>query len=191
MKPIYTIGIDPGLLNVGLSAVEHRGPVPLIYHGHAVTTGGLKGNERFDYIYSEVGKFIDKFPTASVVCLEGYDYLGFRLVDMAEISGILKLLCHQKGRKVVSVSPSSLKKFATGNSSAGKFQIMSTYDQTNEHIADACALAEVALMYSGARTSTKRYKLEVIKQLHNPVKKTRSKNKQKGKLSKLHSDFLT
>jgi len=169
MDPITTIGIDPGLTNVGLSAVNHYGPSPVKYVGDVVVTKGLFGYPRLDYIHKRVGEFLDIHTLAKVVAIEHYDYKGFKLVEMAEISGILKLLCHQKGREVITVSPASVKKFATGRSTATKIQVMYNYQQNNEHIADACALAEIALVYSGARKTTARHKLEVIKQINKSI----------------------
>lgn len=189
METTSTIGIDPGICNVGMALVTHRGPVPLMYSGECINTKGLSGLARLDHIHRKLSIFLDYYPKVELVAIEHYDYKGFSLVEMAEVSGIIKLLCHQKNKTVITVAPSALKKFATGSSTASKIMMMGTYDEKNEHIADAMALAEVALYYSGERVTTKRSKLEVIKQLKSPPKKKR-KSKDKSGISIKNLDMV-
>jgi len=119
---------------------------------------------------------------AELVVLEGYDYKGHKLAELGEASGVIKVVCHQLGLPVLVVSPAAVKKFATGNSQASKDDIMARYGLTNEHVADAWALAEIGLVYLTGKSEL-RHELEVIKQLRSP--KSPKKPRVKTNLAKL------
>ena len=177
MTPLVTIGIDPGLTNLGLCAL--------------VFEPGVKIHEVFDLVrppkdLREGSRLALLSARAEAFCLpllaeratsklkiqaaiEGYDYKGFSTLQMAEITGCLKALLARLAIPLVVVSPSQVKKFAVGDSQADKSKIMARYQMDNEHLADARALAGVAAVYLTG-TSELRRELEVIAALRRPKK---------------------
>jgi len=157
-----TIGIDPALTNIGMVCLV-RGASFNSFGSDLVQPKNLRDLARLSYIQDQVKHFIQE-RNAELVVLEGYDYKGHNLAQLGEASGVIKLICHQLGLPVLVVSPASVKKFSTGNSNASKELVMARYGLSNEHVADARALAEIGLVYLTG-VSQFRHELEVIKQL--------------------------
>jgi len=164
MPSFSTIGIDPGLTNVGVCIRPWEGSV----FDYLIRPKALRGVERHDHIARDLEGYLREVlgegPLTGLAVIEGPDYKGFSTIPLAEINSILGLTCYRLGFKILRASPSQVKKFATGNSQADKAEIMARYGYTNEHLADARALAEIgAAVHRG--TSTIRHELEVVKRL--------------------------
>lgn len=172
---LTTIGIDASLTNTGIVVVRSPRYTDIdashfIERSTIITPKGLKGAERLLYIYEQADLFLPE--KADLAVIEDYDYKGQNLTKLGEGQGVLKLLCAGRKIKIISVAPAALKKFATGNSNATKKQMMERYDEPNEHVADAKALALVGRLFLHKK-STIRHELEVIKALTTPKKKSK------------------
>lgn len=185
--PIWrTIGIDPGLTNTGLCSIVGDPAVNTKTCDYRLVVPGrhFRAQARLDYIETQVRDFLSDHPSALVV-IEGYDYKGFSLVQMAEINGILQLAAYRAGGVVMHASPSQVKKFAAGHPQAEKEAVMRAYALDNEHLADARALAEIGQVFLSGK-STKRCELEVVYQLRHgateKAAKKKSSTKSKAKL---------
>jgi crossover junction endodeoxyribonuclease RuvC len=80
-----------------------------------------KGVERLDWLAHEV-LWQAKGNDADLVALEGFSYgsKGRAVFDIAGLGWVVRLDLHRHGIPYADVSPSSLKKYATGNGNAGK-----------------------------------------------------------------------
>ena len=111
--------------------------------------------------------------------LEGYSYDSVgRVFELGEIGGVIKVLLHESNIDYVVVPPSSLKKFATGVSSASKEDMVDACMRhgvtcADDNQADAFFLARVARAFS-QDVVDRRCEMDVIHALKNPTpKKTR------------------
>lgn len=138
MPIIKTIlGLDQSLVETGYYFDEKN-------YGTIKTKS--KGTERLLYIRNELKTIIEKFkPT--VIVTENYSFgTKGRGFYMGELGGIIKLLCHDLGIKLVIILPSHLKKFMTGKGNSKKsvmlLSIYKKYDfeTNNDNIADAFSL---------------------------------------------------
>jgi len=175
MLSYSTIGIDPGLTNVGVCILPWDGPV----FDYLIKPKALRGIERLDHIARDLEDYILDVVgpnSGGMVVIEGYDYKGFSTIPLAEVNSVLCLTCHRMGYKILRAAPAQVKKFATGNSQATKEEMMKRYGYSNEHLADARALAEIGhKMHVG--TSSIRHELEVIQKLKGEKSRSRSKIK--------------
>jgi len=177
MSTHTTMGIDPSLKNTGI-AVLFPDAYNLKPYKCVITDLGLKEGSRLQHIYSRLNEVIES-TKPDYIFMEDYNYKGHGLAQIGELYGVIKLVCTQRGIKLIMASPASVKKFATGCSQATKERMMARFKEKNEHIADAMSLAEIGRVYLGRKT-TLRHELEVVKQLKNPKtskkKTTRIKN---------------
>jgi crossover junction endodeoxyribonuclease RuvC len=87
----------------------------------------LRGAERLDYIASRVvGMAVAH--AVELVALEGYSFgsKGRAVFSIGELGGCVRLELHRAGIPFVDVSPSSLKKYATGKGNCGKDDMIET-----------------------------------------------------------------
>lgn len=160
------VGIDQSLNSTGycIQKKQVSGSTTIMIKG-TITPGKRRGSERLHYIYKSLSKIMNDccVQGKTVVCMEGYayNYRSGKVFELGEVGGIVKLLCASKGIEPVSVPPTELKKFVTGNSGASKKLMMDYTDETQDDIADAKGLSWIALELS-CRTTTERRKLEVI-----------------------------
>jgi Holliday junction resolvasome RuvABC endonuclease subunit len=103
--------------------------------------------------------------------MEGYSIESVnRPFDLGEAGGMVKLACHQHAVPLITVPPTSLKKFA-GNAKADKEGVAKLVAQKwQQHIdqndeCDAYVLAQVARALKHQEAVTVRAELEVLKKL--------------------------
>lgn len=171
-----TIGIDASLTNTGIVILDNFKNTGYMQASTVIKTGTLRGPKRLQEIWAQAYKFLEGLPFANLALIEDYNYRGQNLTSLAEGQGVLKLLCAVKNIEVITVSPASLKKFATGNSQATKKQMMKHLKESNEHIADARGLAVIGHHLLGKETMV-RHELEVLKQLSKGNQKSQVKPK--------------
>ena len=112
----------------------------------------------------------------SFAALEGYSYDSVgRVFELGEIGGVIKVLFHENNIEYVVVPPALLKKFATGNSSASKEDMVDAAKThgcvpADDNQADAFFLARIARAYVQGGV-TRRCELEVLQTLRNPSPK--------------------
>jgi Holliday junction resolvasome RuvABC endonuclease subunit len=137
---------------------------------------GARDGERLMFVKQAVAAMTNE---VSFAALEGYSYDSVgRVFELGEVGGVLKVLLHERNIEYVVVPPALLKKFATGNASASKEDMVDAAKQrgcaaADDNQADAFFLAHVARAYirGGA---PRRCELEVLHALRNPsAKKSR------------------
>ena len=86
-----------------------------------ITTGRLCGMERLDAIVRNV-QAACAATSADLLVLEGYSFgsKGRSVFDIAELGGCVRFLLYRLGIPFVDVSPSTLKKYATGKGNSPK-----------------------------------------------------------------------
>lgn len=117
----------------------------------------------------------------ALVAIEGYAYAANgRKFDIGELGGVVGLLMHDVGIKVMGVQPTQLKQFVTGNGSATKNKMMRTVAEkygvvtTCDDVADAVGLAMCAYVRLTG-DSTYRAELDVVHRINTRTKKKRIK----------------
>lgn len=82
------------------------------------------GAARLDLVRERIAGLLG--PYVDLVVLEGYAYgaRGRAAVSMGELGGVVRLLLHRRRVRWVEVSPSTLKRYATGSGSAGKDAVL-------------------------------------------------------------------
>jgi crossover junction endodeoxyribonuclease RuvC len=150
------MGIDPSLNSTGV-AVRRNGKI-LAY---CIGGGDLKGEQRLMHVRDAVASALDMYKPA-LVAYEGLA-MGFsaktsnNVLNLAELGGILKLLILERGIDILSVSPNSLKLFATGKGNAKKEEVSLalqasvgvTFSTSDQY--DAAGLLMMGEMYHGSK----------------------------------------
>jgi crossover junction endodeoxyribonuclease RuvC len=85
----------------------------------SIATGKLRGMERIDRIARQVQA---RARDVDLVVIEGYSFgsKGRSVFDIAELGGCVRFLLYRLGIPWVDVSPSTLKKYATGKGNSPK-----------------------------------------------------------------------
>lgn len=153
----FCVGIDPSLVSTGVSVCWENGKRELSRHGSQPTDGTVAARMRR---YHELtASIIRAIPTTqpTLIAIEGYAMRAKgRVCDLAEFGGILRYRLKYEAFKnqprILDVSPSTLKQFATGKGNADKkemqeavlrrFNIVCSTDE-----ADAFLLSRLALVY--------------------------------------------
>lgn len=80
------------------------------------------GPERLIEIRDQVADFIRD---ADLIVLEGYSFgsKGAGVFQTAELGGVLRVMIHERGKWLVEVAPTQLKKFATGKGNTKKEEV--------------------------------------------------------------------
>lgn len=161
------IGIDQSLNSTGVYIKSAVGDYSVLITPKKL---GLTGGARLAYIYDAVRSILEKETRCCynvVVAMEGYAYdvKDGKVFELGECGGVVKLACAFKGITPIVVPPTNVKKFATGRATATKEQVMAAVNETQNDVADAkvlCQIAEATVNKNAA--SGLRHKLEVVSQ---------------------------
>lgn len=173
------VGIDPSLTGTGIYIIDDDNEP-----WHSCLENELTGPERLVYIRNVV---MTAVYDADLVVIENYSYgSSTQAYQAGELGGLLRVMFYETGLTVLPVSPTQIKKFATGKSGAKKEIIIKEvykrwgveFDTNDE--ADAFVLAKIGQayhpdLYVEGMTA---FQKEVIDALRNPTTK---KRKQKGR----------
>lgn len=138
------LGLDLSLTGTGMAGAGWT---------QEVSPKKLRGPARLYYIECSVHRAI-LYQSPSVAAIEGYAH-GARgnNFDIGELGGVIRLLLLKCEIPFVIISPSSLKKFATGKGNADKDTMLETairkygFDGHGNNEADAFLLRTMALMH--------------------------------------------
>lgn len=166
------VGIDPSLTGFALAAATSPAACDLFEWSSHGGKADLVG-ARIDRYRSLIGRALEALAERpALILLEGYSY-GSRgsSVTLAEFGGVLRRALLDEGHPVVEVSPSELKKWATGKGNAGKPAVISalskrygrTFETDNE--ADAYGLAMMALQILGAEPAHNAAQRAIVQKL--------------------------
>lgn len=139
------IGIDQSSASTGIFST-------FTGRGETIKGEGLSGPARLDRIETKIRQTIAAERPALVV-LEGYAFESkFRREQMGEVGGVVRLAILRAGyeERHLVIPPSTLKRFATGNPSAKKSEVIAAAHAKapeawirDEHQADAFWLAQL------------------------------------------------
>jgi Holliday junction resolvasome RuvABC endonuclease subunit len=166
----FFLGIDQSLNHTGLVILDVQGNA---VDKRLIEPKKLRGVERLAFIRDAI---VSTGLPGGIkrAALEGYAYgagVG-RYFDLGEVGGLVRLLLHDAKVPFSVVSPTSLKKFVTGDSTAGKADMIKAVNKRwnagvdDDNVADAYGLARVALAME--QGTTIRAELEVITALQAP-----------------------
>ena len=110
-----------------------------------------KGVERLQWIRDKVLTYADG---ADLVTIEGYAFgRANRAAALGELGGVVRLALHEAEIRYVVLSPSTIKKLATGKGNAAKPAVLVEavkrlgYDGSDDNESDAMWLLEAALQH--------------------------------------------
>lgn len=140
------MGIDASLNSTGVSVRDSTGRVVTT----RITSGKRRELERLEWNHNRLRDLILAYEP-EVVVIEGYAMgkASNNLASIGEWGGIAKLLAHQHGAQVITITPSSLRMMVTGDGSTkGKLimkeclhKLSSDYHHvTQNDEVDACCL---------------------------------------------------
>lgn len=151
---VFYIGIDPSLTSTGVA----------VWSANGVTTQSIKppvkmrGARRLEFLLASITELFGDVSQKGVIGAVGIEGYAFSRANQAhakgEWGGVLRLYLHQQQRPTYEISPSGLKKFATGNGTASKSaMVLSAYKRFNADLsasddeADALWLAYMSFAY--------------------------------------------
>lgn len=151
------VGIDASLTGTGVVGLGY-GPKPVSRH----IASGQMGVLRLIEIRDAVKRLIRD---ADLVVLEGYSFgsKGRAIFQTGELGGVLRVLIHEAGKRLIEVAPTQVKKFACGSGGAKKENmILAVYKRWQVEFrfndeADALTLAKIgqAILDTEAGLETK------------------------------------
>lgn len=169
------LGIDQSLRSTGLAVVDAAGVS--LFTGIITPGAKLKGTARLAHIRSGVQELFISYPAIQFAAIEGYSYgSAGRVFELGEVGAVIRMALHDAGVPFLVVSPSSLKKFVSGNGASKKEQMRQAVikkwgvDLPQDDECDAFGLAQVARAVRLNRGTT-RAELEVLKDLRSTDKK--------------------
>jgi len=111
------VGLDLSLTGTGLSVVEGN----KLHFSECYKPKNKSGPDRLIEIRHKVSEVIDKYQP-ELICIEGYSFgsRGRAVFQTGELGGLIRVLLHKTGIKWIEISPSQVKKFATGAGNCGK-----------------------------------------------------------------------
>ena len=145
------MGLDPGLANLGLGAVEERGKTYRLLGTEMVTTpSGREPTARLLHIYERVASFLDDH-RPDAVAIEGQFFHRQRDVafKVGQAFGVCLLAASERDIAVHEYGPMQVKQALVGTGRASKAQVafmvrgileLDARPDTS-HVADALALA--------------------------------------------------
>lgn len=166
------LGIDQSLNATGLCRLDKDGRVE---RHQTVDPGRLRDVARLAYVKQSLVPLLS--PGVLFVAMEGYSYNSVgRVFELGEVGGVVRLLVHEHGLSYVVIPPVSLKKFATGNPSAEKEDMVEAakragFDASDDNQADAFFLSQIARCLHLKLTPPNRAQLEVLHCIHSPKPK--------------------
>ena len=142
-------GVDLSLTETGLARLN-RGRLQA-----EVVKTKLRGNPRLDYLEKQITQRIFNANPIGVAIEDYAMGAKGRTFNIGELGGVIRLAVYRAGIPMIEVPPTVLKKFVTGRGNANKASMVKRVSQLwhstqNDNIADAVALAKVAVAVFGA-----------------------------------------
>ena len=170
--PNFFIGIDPSVRRTGISII---GPSTLYTQVIKPKVKGTNGRS-LAFLRDTLTEIIRRYPPITGAAIEGPSYASFnRADDLGQVRGVYILTLHDAGIPVTVVPPTSLKLFTTGRGSATKEHMLAAARIVHPTVqyddeADAWGLACMAWAIKTDLHIKKRYQLEAIRNILDPVK---------------------
>jgi crossover junction endodeoxyribonuclease RuvC len=123
---MIVLGIDPGLARMGYGVIEKTGNKTLhISHGCITTSKDeLSAGARLNLLYRGLEDlFVEHHPERAAVEKLFFSKNITSAIGVAEVRGIILLICEQKGIPVTEYTPNQVKQAITGSGRADKKQV--------------------------------------------------------------------
>jgi crossover junction endodeoxyribonuclease RuvC len=159
------LGLDPGLRHTGWGIIEVEGnSLRHLANGAVSSDGALDLSQRLVQLYEGITKVIvDWQPVEAAVEETFVNKNPVSTLKLGQARGISLLVPSLHGLAVEEYAPNKIKKSVVGAGHAGKHQIHAMVGMllpgcviTNEHAADALAVAICHAHYAGSNRSLKR-----------------------------------
>ena len=180
MSYITVLGIDPASTrNLGVAIIgfdSDSKSLDIKSHYTEVFPDFESDGQRLEYTYEIIKKIINKYePDVMAIELSMGFGKAFVRQNLQESVGVIKLCCSRHDIEVCEIAPTHIKLVIAGSGKAKKNEMKKWIEKiTNiekpktEHEADAAACAITYLIDQG-----------LMDRIHEPVKKTKKKNKRK------------
>jgi crossover junction endodeoxyribonuclease RuvC len=123
---MIVLGIDPGLARMGYGVIEKTGNRAFhISHGCITTSKDeLSAGARLNHLYKGLeGLFIEYHPERAAVEKLFFSKNITSAMGVAEVRGIILLICEQQGIPLTEYTPNQVKQAITGSGRADKKQV--------------------------------------------------------------------
>lgn len=147
------LGLDLSLTATGIG--HPAGEVEVVNPAKIVK--GIDGMGRIELIRERIAEIITKHVLVELVVIEGYSY-GSHLAyarEIGELGGVIRNHLYQERVPYIDVPPNTLKKIATGNGKATKYQVMQAaakrlgYEGADDNESDALWLRAIGWFLMG------------------------------------------
>jgi crossover junction endodeoxyribonuclease RuvC len=155
------LGIDPGLTRCGFGLISKRSSrqVSFIDVGVIQSDSALEVTDRIALVGNQVAELLDRTKPTQVAIERVFAQQNLHTVmGVAQISGVVVYLCHQRGIPVNFYTPTEVKAAVTGSGRANKAQVTNMVMQILKlkeipkpaDAADALAIAITAAWRGGS-----------------------------------------
>lgn len=123
---MIVLGIDPGLARMGYGVIEKTGTKALhVTHGCITTTReDSSAGARLNHLYGGLKDlFLEQRPECAAIEKLFFSKNITSAMGVAEVRGIVLLICAQEGVPVTEYTPNQVKKAITGSGRADKKQV--------------------------------------------------------------------
>ena len=155
------LGVDPGLVGTGWALLMPRSSGPVVVDtGVIETSAEWPLSERVHVIYDGIHGLLEKHAPELMVLEDLYTEYRFprTALLMAHARGVVCLAARQRGVALLALAPALVKRVVAGHGAASKEQVQQSVRRLlglaevprPSHVADALALAFVALSRHGA-----------------------------------------
>lgn len=157
-------GIDPST-KTGLVGLDEQGRV---HEAQEIKlASGMYSTPSEIWAYSQ--KIVDMIPKRSLVAIEGFSYgsKGKSVSTQYGVGFALRFALNNSGLTVLEVTPTQVKKFATGKGNTAKDAMVLpiyrhwNFEHDSDNVRDAFVLAQIALSSQTGTTKAK-YQQEVL-----------------------------
>lgn len=167
-KKMIAFGIDLSLTATGLVVLDGD---KLLYSG-CFKPKNKSGAERLIEIDREISMTMVGYDP-EIICLEGYSFgsRGRALFQIGELGGVVRVALHDWGKHWMEITPSQVKKFATGKGTSKKDLILQqVYKKWGQEFktsdeADAFVLAKIGTILLGYEEKLTKQQVEVMENL--------------------------
>lgn len=173
---------------IGLDPSTKTGFVALDEHGTVLKQKELTGVGSVDpkRMIAMIDDIMVHAKPDDVICIEGFGFASQRAIQLGGIGWGIRMGLTRRGHSYFEVSPSQLKKFASGKGNLAKDAIAVHiyrnfgFDHASDNVRDAYVLAQIARHLTLHIKPHFKYQSEVLEAIKNPVPKVKKSKKKKG-----------
>lgn len=174
------VGIDPST-KTGLVALNEQGEV---LRAKELTGLGSQDPKRMVTLIDDIMEHIQK---DDFIVIEGFGYASQQAIQLGGIGWGIRMALLRRGFSYIEVSPSAVKKYATGKGNTKKEDMVLPlyknwgFEHSSDNVRDAFVIAKIAmdlfLSQEGGTPFAPKHRIEVIDNILNPKPKAKKKRK--------------